>query len=48
MGLISFIQNHSAITQLFYMMTSSSLKLLVHDFLCSKMLRELLLHRAEK
>jgi len=34
-----FIQNHSAITQLFYV-TSSSLKPIVHDLLCSEMLRE--------
>jgi len=31
--LVSFIQNHSAITQLFYMMTSLSLKPLVHDLI---------------
>jgi len=37
--LVSFIQNHSAITQLFYM-TSSSLKPIVHDLLYSEMLRE--------
>ena len=41
--LVSFTQNHSAITQLFYV-TSLSLKLLVHDLLCSEMLQELLLH----
>ena len=45
--LVSFIQNHSTITQLFYVTTNSNLKLLVHDLLCSEMLRELLLHRAE-
>ena len=44
---VSLIQNHSAITQLFYV-TSSSLKLLVHNLLHSKMLQELLLHQAEK
>ena len=35
-------------TQLFYMTMSSNLKLLVHDLLFSEMLRELLLHLAEK
>ena len=45
--LVSFIQNHSEITQLFYVMTSSRQKPLVHDLLCSKMLPELL-HRTEK
>jgi len=38
--LVSFIQNHSAITQLFYVTTSSSLKPIVHDLLYSEMLRE--------
>ena len=47
--LVSFIQNHSAITQLFYVTTSLSLKLLVHNLLCSEILQvELLLHQAEK
>ena len=46
--LISFIQNHSAITQRFYVTMSSSLKPLVHDLLCTKMLRALLPRRAEK
>ena len=43
-----FIQNHSALTQLFYMTMSSSPKPLVHDLTCSEMLQELLLHQAEK
>ena len=38
--LVSFIQNHSAITQLFYVTTSSSLKPIVHDLLYSEMVRE--------
>ena len=38
--LVSFIQNHSAITQLFYVTMSSSLKPIVHHLLYSEMLRE--------
>ena len=34
-----FIQNYSAITQVFYVTMRLSLKLLVHDLLCSEMLR---------
>ena len=42
----SLTQNHSAITQLFHLMTSSSLK--PTFYICSEMLWELLLHWAEK